>query len=150
MIDLNGVKLLNAVRALSLDPKTGRPHLKNRYGSLSGRAIKPIELRAVAELRDDGIRLPIIATAGVQSFDDCHEYFWAGADAVSLGSAVWLAQWWGYLLGPLRGLAIRRLIRQVQALEPNLHGRSGHPSRDAERPLEGRAEDPVLPVGAER
>lgn len=111
---------INAVRALSLDPETGRPHLRNRYGSLSGRAIKPIGLRVVAELRDDGIRLPIIATAGIASYDDCREYFWAGADAVSLGSAVWLAPMWRYLAGPLRGLGIRRLIRQVEALEPQL------------------------------
>lgn len=111
---------INAVRALSLDPKTGRPHMRNRYGSLSGRAIKPIGLRVVAELRDEGIRLPIIATAGIRSYDDCREYFWAGADAVSLGSAVWLAPMWGYLAGPLRGIAIRRLIHRVQTLEPSL------------------------------
>jgi dihydroorotate dehydrogenase (NAD+) catalytic subunit len=108
---------INAVKALTLDPRTGRPHLKNRYGSLSGRAIKPIGLRVVAELRDDGIRLPIIASAGISSYDDCREYFWAGADAVSLGSAVWLAPMWGYLTGPLRGLAIRRLISRVERLE---------------------------------
>lgn len=123
MAERHGVAALtaiNAVRALSLDPATGRPHLRNRYGSLSGRAIKPIGMRIVSELRDEGIRLPIIATAGIGSYDDCREYFWAGADAVSLGSAVWLAPMWGYLAGPLRGLAIRRLIRRVEALEPRL------------------------------
>jgi dihydroorotate dehydrogenase (NAD+) catalytic subunit len=111
---------INAVKALSLDPRTGEPHLKNRYGSLSGRAIKPIGLRVVAELRDAGIGLPIIATAGISSYDDCREYFWAGADAVSLGSAVWLAPMWQYVTGPLRGIAIQRLIRRVERLEPNL------------------------------
>lgn len=111
---------INAVKALSLDPETGRPHMRNRYGSLSGRAIKPIGLRVVAELRDAGIRLPIIATAGIASYDDCREYFWAGADAVSLGSAVWLAPMWQYVTGPIRGLAIRRLIRRVERLESNL------------------------------
>ncbi len=111
---------INAVKALSLDPETGRPHMKNRYGSLSGRAIKPIGLRVVAELRDAGIRLPIIATAGISTYDDCREFFWAGADAVSLGSAVWLAPMWQYVTGPLRGIAIHRLIRRVEALEPNL------------------------------
>ncbi len=131
---------INAVRALTLDPETGQPHLRNRYGSLSGRAIKPIGLRVVAELRDEGIGLPIIATAGIRSYDDCREYFWAGADAVSLGSAVWLAPMWGYLAGPLRGLAIRRLIRRVEALEPNL------PRPAARIPAEHPAEhdEPVL------
>jgi dihydroorotate dehydrogenase (NAD+) catalytic subunit len=111
---------INAVKALSLDPETGRPHMKNRYGSLSGRAIKPIGLRVVAELRDAGIRLPIIATAGISSYDDCREYFWAGADAVSLGSAVWLAPMWAYALGPLKGIEIRRLIGRIERLEDRL------------------------------
>ncbi len=111
---------MNTVKALRLDPNTGEPLLANRYGGLSGRAIKPIGLRVVAELRDAGIRLPIIASAGIRDFDDCREFFWAGADAVSLGSEVWLAPLWGYLLGPLRGLAIRRLIGRVERSAPPL------------------------------
>ena len=112
-----GLVAINTVKGLRLDPRTGEPLLKNRFGGLSGRAIKPIGLRVVAELRDAGIGLPIIATGGIRSFDDCREYFWAGADAVSLGSEVWLAPYLGYALGPLRGLQIRRLIRRVEAYD---------------------------------
>jgi dihydroorotate dehydrogenase (NAD+) catalytic subunit len=111
---VSAITAMNTVKALRLDPKTGEPLLRNRYGGLSGRAIKPIGLRVVAELRDAHIRLPIIASAGIRTFDDCREFFWAGADAVSLGSEVWLAPLWGYALGPLKGLAIQRLIRQVE------------------------------------
>jgi len=71
----------------------------------------------VAELRDAGIRLPIIATGGIRTFDDCREYFWAGADAVSLGSAVWLTRMPLYALGPLEGLRIRRLIDRLARFE---------------------------------
>jgi dihydroorotate dehydrogenase (NAD+) catalytic subunit len=109
---------INTVKGLRLDPDTGEPWLKNRYGSISGRAIKPIGLRVVAELRDAGVRLPIIATAGIRDFDDCREYFWAGADAVSLGSAVWLRRMPFYALGPLEGLRIRRLISRVARFTP--------------------------------
>ncbi len=105
---------INSVKALRLDPETGQPLLRNGYGSLSGRAIKPIGLRIVSELREAGISLPIIATAGIRDFDDCREYFWAGADAVSLGSATWLRPMPLYALGPLEGLRIRRLIRRVE------------------------------------
>jgi dihydroorotate dehydrogenase (NAD+) catalytic subunit len=112
-----GLVAINTVKGLRLDPESGEPLLKNRFGGLSGRAIKPIGLRVVAELRDAGIRLPIVATAGIRSFDDCREFFWAGADAVSLGSEVWLAPYWGYVLGPLRGLQLRRLIQRVEAYE---------------------------------
>jgi dihydroorotate dehydrogenase (NAD+) catalytic subunit len=117
-----GVVVMNTVKGLRLDPQTGQPLLKNRFGGLSGRAIKPIGLRVVAELRDAGIRLPIIASAGVRTFDDCREYFWAGADAVSLGSEVWLAPYWAYALGPLRGLQIQRLIRRVEEYERDPRG----------------------------
>ncbi len=144
MAERHGVAALtaiNSVKALRLDPRTGEPLLRNRYGSLSGRAIKPIGLRVVAELRDAGIRLPIIATAGIRDFDDCREFFWAGADAVSLGSAVWLRPMPLYALGPLEGLRIRRLIDRVSRYEV--------PRRAVEigPPL---ATDPAEPVDAWR
>jgi dihydroorotate dehydrogenase (NAD+) catalytic subunit len=118
---------INTVKGLRLNPDTGEPLLKNRYGGLSGRAIKPIGLRVVSELREAGIDLPIIASAGIRSFNDCREFFWAGADAVSLGSEVWLAPYWGYALGPIRGLLIRRLISSVEGYERHLGAR---PRRD--------------------
>jgi dihydroorotate dehydrogenase (NAD+) catalytic subunit len=120
-----GLTAINTVKGLRLNPATGEPLLKNRFGGLSGRAIKPIALRVVAELRDAGVQLPIIASGGIRSFDDCREYFWAGADAVSLGSEVWLAPYWGYALGPLRGLLIQRLIGRVEGYERTLGTRSG-------------------------
>jgi dihydroorotate dehydrogenase (NAD+) catalytic subunit len=113
-----GLTAINTVKALRLDPRTGRPLLANRFGGLSGRAIKPIGLRVVAELRDAGIALPIIASGGIRTVDDCREYFWAGADAVSLGSATWLAGIRGYALAPVRGLTVRRLLRTVGGHDP--------------------------------
>jgi dihydroorotate dehydrogenase (NAD+) catalytic subunit len=111
---VSGLTAINTVKALRLDPRTGRPWLANRYGGLSGRAIKPIGLRVVAELRDAGVTLPIIATGGIRTVADCREYFWAGADAVSLGSASWLASYPGYALAPLRGLYLRRVLKAVR------------------------------------
>lgn len=122
---------INTVRALRLDPRTGRPLLANRYGGLSGRAIKPIGLRVVSELRDAGVTLPIIATGGVRTFDDVREYLWAGADAVSLGSAAWLASYPGYALAPLRGLQVRRLLHRVERMVPPV-------VRPEHRPADGR------------
>ena len=118
---VSALTAINTVRALRLDPRTGRPWLANRYGGLSGRALKPIGLRVVAELRDAGITLPGIASGGIRTFVDCREYFWAGADAVSLGSAGWLASYPGYALAPLRGVQIRTLLRKVEAYHPAAH-----------------------------
>lgn len=120
---------INGLKALRLDAQTGKPLLKNGFGSLSGRAIKPLGLRVVAEIRQAGVGLPIIATGGIRSFDDCREYFWAGADAASLGGEVWLAPLWGYALGPLRGLMIQRLIRQVARYEPLRERTVRHPAQ---------------------
>jgi dihydroorotate dehydrogenase (NAD+) catalytic subunit len=125
-----GLVVMNTLKGLRLDPRTGAPLLKNRFGGLSGRAIKPVGLRIVAELRDAGVRLPIVASAGVRTFDDCREYFWAGADAVSLGSEVWLAPYWAYALGPVRGLQIQRLIRRVEAYEQDPRGAWARPGRN--------------------
>jgi dihydroorotate dehydrogenase (NAD+) catalytic subunit len=119
---------INAVKALRLDPYTGMPLMKNGYGSISGRAIKPIGLRVVSELREAGIKLPIIASAGIRNFDDCREFFWAGANAVSLGSAIWLAPIWGYALGPLRGLQIARLIDRIEDYQPPDETYAGRPT----------------------
>ncbi len=124
------------MKGLRLDPETGEPYLKNRYGAVSGRAIKPIGLRVVAELRDAGIRLPIIANGGIRDFDDCREYMWAGADAVSLGSAVWLQPMPLYALGPLEGLRIRRLISRVEGYAPPATAPHWQPAADADRTTE--------------
>ena len=112
------ISAINTVKGLRLDPTTGAPLLKNRYGGLSGRAIKPIGLRVVSELREAGIKLPIIAGGGVRTFDDVREYGWAGADACSLGSEAWLKRIWSLPFAPLHALHIRRLIGQVEGWSP--------------------------------
>jgi len=112
------ISAINTVKGLRLDPATGAPLLKNRYGGLSGRAIKPIGLRVVSELREAGIKLPIIAGGGVRTFDDVREYGWAGADACSLGSEAWLKRVWSLPFAPLHALHIRRLISQVEGWSP--------------------------------
>lgn len=115
---VSALTAINTVKGLRLNPVTGEPLLDNGFGGLSGRAIKPIGLRVVRELRDAGVGLPIIATGGIRTFDDCREYFWAGADAVSLGSASWFASYPGYALSPVHAMRIRKLIRRVESYRP--------------------------------
>ena len=45
-----GLTLINTVRGMALDYRTGKSKLKNGIGGLSGPAIKPIALRAVYEV----------------------------------------------------------------------------------------------------
>ena len=92
------------------------------------------------------MRLPIIATGGIRTFDDCREYFWAGADAVSLGSAVWLAPLPLYALGPLEGLRIRRLISKVAAYAPPAAAPHWEPGPGLVEPPGGEASGPACDV----
>lgn len=115
---VSALTAINTLKGLRLDPETGKSLLSNGFGGLSGRAIKPVGLRVVAELREAGVRLPIIATGGIRSFDDCREYFWAGADAVSLGSASWFASYPGYALSPLHAVRIRNVLRRIERYRP--------------------------------
>lgn len=111
--------VMNTVKGLRLDPDTGEPLMKNRYGGMSGRCIKPIALRVVSELREAGVELPIIATGGLRTYDDAREFFWAGADAVSLGSECFLAYpAIAYGASPLRAARIERLRRRIVAYRP--------------------------------
>jgi dihydroorotate dehydrogenase (NAD+) catalytic subunit len=129
----------NTIRGLRLDPRTGRPWLDNRFGGMSGRCIKPIALRTVADLRDAGIRLPIIAAGGARDLDDVREFLWAGADAVSLGSECFLASPPGYLVAPLKARRLTRLARTVERLEPELARLAARPAATDEADAVGDA-----------
>lgn len=82
----DGLTAINTVKALAVDLESGKPSLSNRYGGLSGEAIRPVALRCVYELREE-FDAPIMGCGGVGSWEDAVEFFLAGADVVQLGSA---------------------------------------------------------------
>jgi dihydroorotate dehydrogenase (NAD+) catalytic subunit len=90
---INVLSVTNTVRGLRLNPRTGQPLLRYRFGGVSGAAIKPIGLRVVADLRDAGVRLPIIGGGGIMSVNDAREYIWAGADAAAFASIHFFSYW---------------------------------------------------------
>jgi dihydroorotate dehydrogenase (NAD+) catalytic subunit len=64
-----------------------RPVLPNRgTGGLSGPAIKPLALAAVARVRA-AVRIPVVGVGGIAGVNDALEFFVAGADAVQVGTA---------------------------------------------------------------
>jgi dihydroorotate dehydrogenase (NAD+) catalytic subunit len=64
-----------------------RPVLPNRgTGGLSGPAIKPLALAAVARVRA-AVRIPVVGVGGIADVNDALEFFVAGADAVQVGTA---------------------------------------------------------------
>lgn len=77
--------LINTIRAMAIDPFSMKPILRNKYGGLSGPAIKPISVRIVYDIYRE-YRAEIIGCGGVASWRDVVEYILAGASAVQIGS----------------------------------------------------------------
>ena len=72
---------------MAIDAQAGKPVLVNKFGGLSGPAIKPIALRCVYELYEE-VKIPIIGTGGIQTGTDMAEMLMAGASACGIGTAV--------------------------------------------------------------
>lgn len=81
------VTLINTLLGLVFDPHTLRPALGNGGGGLSGRAIHPVAVRAVHDVRRALPDLPIIGVGGVSTGWEAAELMLAGAQAVQVGTA---------------------------------------------------------------
>jgi dihydroorotate dehydrogenase (NAD+) catalytic subunit len=81
------VTLINTMLGLVIDPTTLRPALGNGGGGLSGRAIHPIAVRAVHDVRAALPELPIVGAGGVATGWDAAELMAVGAQAVQVGTA---------------------------------------------------------------
>jgi len=84
----DALTLINSIGpAMKIDLKTGRPILSNKFGGLSGPAIKPIAIRCVYEAYNT-VDVPIIGVGGISDYKDVVEFLYAGASAVQIGSAI--------------------------------------------------------------
>lgn len=81
------VTLVNTLLGLLLDRETWRPVLGSGGGGLSGRAIHPVAVRAVHDVRTALPDIPIVGVGGVASGWDAAELMIVGADAVQVGTA---------------------------------------------------------------
>ncbi len=81
------VTLVNTFFGLVIDPVTGVPVLGGGGGGVSGPAIKPLAVRAVADVRAACPDLPIVGVGGIARVGDVIEYLRVGADAVQVGTA---------------------------------------------------------------
>jgi len=85
---VDGLVAINTVRGMAIDIKAKKPILANKFGGLSGRAIKPIGIKVVWDLYEN-FDVPIIGVGGIMTGEDAIEYMMAGASAVQIGSGVY-------------------------------------------------------------
>jgi len=84
----DGLTLINSLGpGMCIDLETARPVLSNRFGGMSGPAIKPIALRCVYQVYE-AVKIPIIGVGGIMDYADAVEFLYAGACCIQVGTAV--------------------------------------------------------------
>ncbi len=78
---------INTVKAMAIDAETTMPILANKFGGLSGPAVKPIALRCIYDIYER-VKVPIIGCGGITSWQDAAEFLLAGASAIQVGTAI--------------------------------------------------------------
>lgn len=86
----DGLTLVNTLPGLGLDPERRRPLLGAGAGGMSGPALRPAGVRAVAAARRV-TSLPLVGVGGVTGPDDAVQYLQAGATLVQVGTASFAA-----------------------------------------------------------
>ncbi len=87
----DALSMINTVKAMAIDIESRKPFLHNKFGGLSGPAIKPIGIfkvydcfHNIKECREQ--KIPIIGIGGISNYRDALEYIMAGASAIGIGT----------------------------------------------------------------
>ena len=81
----DAVSLINTLRGMALDPRTGEPWLGGTTGGVSGPAVRPIALAQVHAVAE-AVEIPIVGMGGVQCGADVLDLMRAGASLVAVGT----------------------------------------------------------------
>lgn len=81
----DGLTLINTILGMRIDIRRRKPVVANKYGGFSGRAVLPVALRMVNQVRN-ACSLPIMGCGGVSCASDVVEMMMAGATAVQVGA----------------------------------------------------------------
>jgi len=79
------VSLINTLRGMAFDPRTGQPWLGGTTGGVSGPAVRPIALALVHAVAQ-AVEIPIVGMGGVARGADVLDLMRAGASLVAVGT----------------------------------------------------------------
>jgi dihydroorotate dehydrogenase (NAD+) catalytic subunit len=84
----DAITLINSLGpGMKIDIKTGKPILSNRFGGMSGPAIKPVAVRCVYDVFD-AVEIPLVGVGGIRNYEDVLEFIYAGATCVQIGTSI--------------------------------------------------------------
>jgi dihydroorotate dehydrogenase (NAD+) catalytic subunit len=84
----DGLTLINSLGpGIKIDLDTANPILSNKFGGLSGPAIKPVALRCVFDVYDT-VEIPVVGVGGISDYRDAIEFIFAGARCVQIGTSI--------------------------------------------------------------
>jgi dihydroorotate dehydrogenase (NAD+) catalytic subunit len=81
----DALSLINTLRALAIDPATGRPRLGAERGGLSGPAVRAVALEMTYEVCSR-CTVPVIGMGGVECGRDALDFIAAGATCIAVGT----------------------------------------------------------------
>ena len=81
----DAVSLINTVKGMALDPKTGAPWLGGVTGGVSGAAVRAVALAQIHAVAQ-AVEIPIIGMGGVQAGRDALDLMRVGAALVAVGT----------------------------------------------------------------
>jgi len=82
----DALTIANTYLGMVVNLDTRKPVLGNKFGGVSGAAIKPLTMRRVYSVCKE-LKTPVIAAGGICSAKDALEYLMVGAKAVQVGTA---------------------------------------------------------------
>jgi dihydroorotate dehydrogenase (NAD+) catalytic subunit len=82
----DALSAINTLLGMAIDIYKRKPGIKNKFGGLSGPAIKPVAVRMVYQV-SKAVGIPVIGIGGISTWEDAVEFFLAGASAIQVGTA---------------------------------------------------------------
>ena len=81
----DAVSLINTLRGMAFDPRSGEPWLGGTTGGVSGPAVRGVALAQVHAV-SDAVEIPVVGMGGVQRGADALDLMRAGATLVAVGT----------------------------------------------------------------